>query len=446
MVAVLSWTAISSLFLVLDPTIAVGAALGPLALYGLITKSWLRVLIVIGGGMLVLGSTSEVGAAKVLYSAALLLCGIVSAVRLAQRPPTWIAPFKSLVPWGAALIVCLLLGTLATPGQDVTTVIRQAIFYLMIPIAPLVGIDAGRDARSVTALRFILVIGCIAAAGFAADWLNRRGVSNLSFGRFVVSSLMLPAFVFALALVKAGLSSGWARFAWAIPVVVIPSAMLVTGTRTNLIIFLALLGVLGSRAKMRVPPLRAMALVGSGGLATALLLPVLAGAVVAQPGFLESRMQALFNVVNGSASDMSFEARNEQYYYSSQWINESPWFGKGPGFSSPISLDTPLATVVHLGIIGTLVLCCFLVAAVLGIRKSGLKYGRSEMHTAVTGTVVVVLANLPFGTPFADRGFGFMLTLIFFGVSAILQERESTTPAVVSPPKLPHYKIDIRRA
>lgn len=428
LVAPFIWILASSALLAVDPMLALGAGLAPIAIYLLVAKSWTRVAVMVGGGMLVLGSTSDVGPVKVVYAAAMIACVLISGTRLLISPPQWARTFIPLVGWGAALLVCLVLGTLATSGQDALTIVRQAMFYTMIPLAPIVGIDAGRDLSSRVVMRWIGILGCVAAAGFAADWLNRRGVSSLSFGRFVVSSPMIAALGFSLALVMIVYVRGWARVLWLSPILIIPAALLVTGTRTNLVVFLALLGVLGPSAKRRVPIhkglLVALFMIG----AAVIVLPIVADYVISQPGFLEARIQALLNVVNGSANDLSYEARNEQYYYAAQWISESPWFGKGPGFNPPISLDTPLATVVRLGIVGTTVLVGFLGSVLLTVRKAGKQYGYSVMHTAATGIAVVAVVMLPFGSPVEDKGFAFMLVLLTMGVAAHIQESVVSAP------------------
>lgn len=422
-IAFFAWLVVSCACLAVDPMLALAVASAPFAAYVLVTKSWMRAAIMVGGGMLVLGSTSDVGPVKVIYAGAMLSCVAISGWRLLKNPPDWTRYFAPLVGWGTALLACLILGTIATPGQDALTVIRQAMFYTMIPLAPIVGIDAGRDIRSRTVLRWVGIIGCVAAAGFAADWLNRRGVSSLSFGRFIVSSPMVAALGFTVALVMIVYARGWARLFWLVPIMVIPAALLVTGTRTNLVVFLAILGVLGTTAKRRIPVRKALLVAVIMVGAVVIMLPIVADHVISQPGFLETRIQALSNVVTGDAHDQSYDARNEQYYYAGQWIAESPLFGKGPGFNPAISLDTPLATVVHLGVVGTVILVGFLGSVLIAARRTGRRYGYSAMHTSSTGIAVVAIAILPFGTPAEDKGFAFMLVLLTMGIAAHVQER-----------------------
>jgi hypothetical protein len=427
--ATFAWILISAGLLAIDPLIALSAAAAPAVLYIVATRSWARVAIVVGGGLILLGSANEVGPQKVVYAAIFVFCAVISSIRLLLNSPTWFAPFKPMIPIGFVVLACLMLSTVANPGVDLTQTIRQGIFYVMIPFAPIIGLDAGRDAKARVVMRWIGVIGCVAAAGFAADWLNRRGVSSLPVGRFILSSLVVPALAFALAIVRAVYARGFARIAWLIPIVLIPAAMLVTGTRTNLIVFLALLGVLGTKAKRRVNLLGIVGLLVFVSAMIAFVLPIVADAVVSQPGFLEGRIQALQVVLDGNAgADQSYALRNDQYYYSAQWISESPWFGKGLGFLPPISLDTPLAIPVRVGIVGSAAVSLLLAAFMLACRKTARLHGYTFMHTAVTGIAIVVLANLPFGPVIEDRGFAFMLMLLSMGIGAYVQERVDGVP------------------
>jgi hypothetical protein len=432
---------VSAGFLAVDPMTAISVALGPGIAYVVATRSWARVAVVVIGGLVVFGSSSDVGPQKILYAGAFVFCAVIASIRLFLNPPTWFAPFRPVIVIGLIVLTCLMLSTVANPGVDLTMTIRQGIFYVMMPFAPIIGIDAGRDAKSRVVMRWIGVIGCVAAVGFASDWLDRRGISSLPIGRFVVSSLMLPALAFALAIVRAVYARGFARLLWLIPIVTIPAAMLVTGTRTNLIVFLALIGVLGTKARRRVNLLGVVGLSVFALGMIAVVLPVVADAVISQPGFLENRIQALQVVLDGNAgADQSYALRNEQYYYAAQWIGESPWFGKGLGFTPPISLDTPLAVPLRVGLVGTAAIALFLVAFVGASRRSAKLHGFTFMHTTVTGFAIVALANLPFGTMIEDKGFAFSLLLLSMGLAAYIQERVDGIPDLTldrSPRRLP---------
>jgi hypothetical protein len=437
-----AYTVICALLLVRDPLLGIATAAAPFLLFAIFVKPAARATVVIIGGMLVLGAGSDVSTNKIVYAAAVLLCSAISAYRLLIEPPIWAHLFRPLIALGSVFFCLFVISTLlgVQGGTPIESVVRQAIFYLLIIAAPIIGIDAGRSMKPGTVYRIIWIVGIVAAVGFATDWLTRRGVSSLDFGRIVLSSLVLPAFTFAVALVHAPLVKGASlRVFWMAPIVVIPVAMLVTGTRTNLIIFVAVIGVVGALSRFRVPLHRMSILIGAGLLAGALIFPVVVNSVMSRPEFIQQRMQALIQVLSGDlTSDQSYSFRNAQNDLAVRSVLESPLFGHGVGYGIDQTLDTPLATVMKLGVLGTISLLSFLVVAAALINKSGKLHGFSAAHTAMRGLMLVLVCSIPFGTPFEDRGFGFTLVLVFTAVAAELTGRSGTLPA-----NAPSTRMDI---
>ena len=407
-----------------DTFLGVAIGVSPLVLWALASHAWVRLAIVVLGGIFVLGSSSEVSALKLVYSGLLVLCSLVSGFRLLRNSPIWIRPFRALVGPGLLLSGVLIVSFFASPdGADVTTFARQAIFYLMLLAAPIVGLDSGRDLSPANVYKIVWLVGLIAAVGFATDWLARRNVSSLELGKFVLASSILPGFAFGLALILLTTASGFLRkLPWLTLVILIPIAMLVTGTRSNLIIFVAAFAIIGALRNKRVPLKRLAVSLSSIAVIGATLFPIVASAVISQPGFIENRIQALLSVASGdSANDQSLSGRQLQYELALQIIGRQPLFGQGLGYEIPFTLDTPLLTVVRLGIVGSLVLIAYIVVIALAFRKARLLNGPSVTYTAWWGFVAIAVATIPFGTPFEDRGFGFTILLIFVGVGSELQ-------------------------
>ncbi|MDJ0350803.1 hypothetical protein [Cryobacterium sp. PH29-G1] len=420
---------------VIDPVVGIGVTLSPLLLYAILTRSWARAVAVIGGGMVVLGG-SEIGSSKVIYAVIVLLSTLVSAYRIMTAPPAWAPFFRPLLGLGAAFMLVLVIGALlgVQDGTPFEAVVRQSIFYLLIIAAPLIGIDAGSALKPQTIYAVVWSVGLIAAVGFATDWLTRRGVSSIDVGQFVLSSLVLPAFAFSLALVQATLSAGaWRRVLWVVPLVVIPVALLVTGTRTNLIVFAAVLGVIGTTSKYRVPLRRMFMLVSVCLLAGLSLFPLVVSAVVSRPEFIQQRISYLLQLFSGNlAGDQSYALREQQNTTALRLIEQRPLFGHGVGYGIGQTLDTPLATVVKLGIVGTISLLVFLVVAVVLIEKLGQLHGYSAAQTAVRGLIVVLFLSIPFGTPLEDHGFGFTLLLMFTAVASEMTKRYTLSGPLIS--------------
>ncbi|WP_414172423.1 hypothetical protein [Clavibacter tessellarius] len=123
---------------------AVGLA--PIVLFFIVRNSVVRFLFVVVGGLLVLGSSGDLSANKIVYAGLLVLCAAVSVGRLIASPPSYARHFKSLIWVGLALLAIVSLSYLASPaGSDLGTFGRQAIFYLLIVLGPVIGLDAGRD-------------------------------------------------------------------------------------------------------------------------------------------------------------------------------------------------------------------------------------------------------------------------------------------------------------
>lgn len=415
---VLAWLAGGNL------TVALAAV--PLFVILLVEHSWFRIALVIGGGMYVLGSSLELSPIKVVYSLLVVLCAVIAGLRVVRGTVPAPRLFRPLVWFGLAVVLTLVAGFLLDPARSLPEAARTGIFYLLITAAPLIAIDAAPELRPQHPRLITFAVGVISAIGFGTDWLERRGVSALQVGRFVLSSLLLPAFAFALALVALGTERGLLRrLPWLAAVVVIPIAMLVTGTRTNLVIFVALLGILGRAENHRLPPLQALRTVGTALVLIAAAFPLVAQFVVAQPGFIDTRVRLLLGAVSGrTVQDESLTLRLSQSARASQMIAEHPFFGVGVGHPIPFTLDSPLLTVARLGILGTGALVAFLVACAVLVRRSALRYGRSEAHTAFWGFALVAVAQLPIGSPLEDHGFGFALILSFLGIMVAIWESE----------------------
>lgn len=405
-----------------DPVIGFAIGVAPIVLYLIVRSAAVRLLLVVAGGMLVLGSSSDVGVNKILYAGLVLVCAAISAYRLAINPPAFTPQFRILLPWGVAAIAIIGISFVASPGgSDVTIFARQSIFYLLVILGPVIGLDAGRDLKSRTVYWIIGLVGVVAAVGFAFDWLERRGVTTLDIGRFVLSSLLLPALAFSLALVLVfHAKSVIARACWAVVTIAIPVAMLVTGTRTNLVVFIAILAVLGRLVSFRVPPLRMLLYVGVAGVVGFAVFPIVAGALVSDPGFIASRVQAALTVVTGDAgADASFTGRSSQFAMAMDVVGRSPLLGMGLGWAVPFTTDAPLiGTVVRLGWAGTAVMIAFLIAISRAVYTSRRAWGPSAAHTAWWGFVAVTIISTLFGTPFEDRGFGFAIMLATMAVAA----------------------------
>lgn len=424
-----AWTLSATAFVAVDPLLGFATGMVPIIGYLLVRYATVRVLAVTVGGMVVLGSSSDLGPNKIVYAAVVVFCAVISTYRLISNPPQYAWAFRPLVWFGLSVVAIFGISYLASPaGSDFATFGRQSIFYILIVLGPVIGLDSGRDLAPRAVYTILGVIGVVAALGFAADWLTRRGVTALPFGRFVLSSLVLPGLAFGLALVMVfHARSLLSRLLWLVPVVAIPIAMLVTGTRTNLIIFVAVAVVLGSLKNARVPLGRMVTLVTVGLLLGSILFPIVVSVAVADPAFITNRVNALVSALSGNG-DASLSFRQDQAETASQMISRSPFFGYGLGYMVPFTVDSPLLTPLRLGWVGTILVGLFICAMSVAVWRGSRFYAPTPATTAWWAFLAICLANLIFGTPLEDRGFGFAIMLASMAIASSFNELLQVDP------------------
>lgn len=411
--------------------------ISPVVLALLIRFSIARLAFIVVGGLFVLGSSSDLSSPKIIYALGLALSALISGIRLSLNPPNYVYFFRPLIWFGIVTAVVLFIGVLVSPnGFDFAIFARQSIFYFLILVGPLVGLDAGRDIKPGSAYLFVGIIGLLSAVGYAFDWLSRRGVSNLGSGRFVVSSLLLPAFSFGLALVLIFHYTGmFSRLFWILTVTVIPISMLVTGTRTNLVIFAVIPAVIGKITNYRVPFLRLVFIFALVGFVSFAIFPIIEAFAVSDPNFITRRIEALLRLTAADRqADLSYGYRQIQYGIANSMLAESPFFGYSLAYKIDLTLDTPLLTPVRIGWVGVIAIVSFLTAFSYGIWKCRITFGPSPGITAWWAFVVVTGMSIPFGTPLEDRGFGFTVLLAGFVISSHIYSNAQKTMSTVDCP------------
>lgn len=410
--------------LALGPALALGLVALVAVILSLISPHF-RLIAFVGGALIIMQSdTGALASAKPAYLAFLLACAFASignirkldeSVRSAMRPA-----FR-----GAGLLLlfatAVAVASIAA-GEEASRVIRDATTYLMAGAAPFIGADASRVASlqraRLTAGAFVLM----GAAGFAAFWLAARGVGTLGIDRFIMFSMVLTAFGFSL-----GIGYGLARknLLWLSIGTACLIAILVTGTRTGLLLIVGFLGIVGARKRGLVPLSRVF--FGAGGLAAALyfVLPAVAS-LVAVSGFLTGRASALMSVfTNGLSSDASGAIRQEALQITVQaWQQSNPLFGVGFGHAFPnpnamqapadFQLDSPLLILAKFGILGSIVLMvavAMMFYAAWRVRKGDEK--RLPEQVAARSFALIIVAVGFLGLPFEDKGFALSMTLLF---------------------------------
>jgi O-antigen ligase len=422
------------------PLETVGTLLALVLLPMLVGRPSSRLIAVLFGGLLVLQSSSGLSPIKVGYLAVVVLSSGIAMGRLSRKSDPWLLPFRRLSLTCALTVSAVVISLPVAHGSGITTTawFRDVVPYLMLALVLPVALDAGCSASTRTLQRVFVASGLLAAIGFSLDWLDRRGVSALSVGKVTLSTLALVAAPFCYGLLQASVTRGRARLYWFGFCTSVFAAILVTGTRTGMILFAAFVGLGGVASKARIPLPRLGRLLAPLALTVAVAVPLLGSVAIKDPTFLNSRVTAAVNLVSGSdqTADQSYLSRQYQYREAVAVIRNHPFFGAGPGYvfesgssvaASTTTIDSPLGVVAKFGLTGTALLAGALGVFASAFRRARLDIGPDIALTAARGFFVVFLAELPFGGFMEDKGLA--LTLMSMTALSVARMRDLTSKA-----------------
>lgn len=409
----------------------------------------------LAGAFLVFQSSSGLSQPKVIYLVGLAGCGSVAAVRAVRHVRTSWGRQLRPVALGALVLVVWLVAELVfavVAGAPVSQVARDGATYALIVLGLLVGFDAASTVSPGHARMITAGSGVAAAVGFSLAWLARRGVSTVGVDQFMLASMAATAPAVALGLVR-GSRGRRAQRMWLILPAVILVLVLASGTRTGVVLFAVVAGVIGP-AQRGLIPFRRLAIVAFI-LAGAVLvsLPLLVSRV-ATAGFGEQRLTAVVGTLSGGiGQDRSGVIRARAYEYAEQIWLAHPLFGQGLGkvFPNPnpgggmsdFALDTPLVLLAKFGVIGAALLLVGLALVFASLVQSR---PRTDGAGAVArGVLAVSLLTLPFGVPTEDKGFALSMALLVMLAGSELRAHERQSPpspsgaaADTSPPIMEH--------
>lgn len=422
-----------------------GIAVGAMLVLFLTTMPLGRLVVVVGGAILVFQSSEGVSAPKLAYLGLLALCAAVSWVRvhaLIRADPRF-RSFRAL-PGLSLILVGYLATTLVIAGRNgiaQTEWARDVIAYLLMAVAPLIALDAVLNA-SLRAIQFVVMtVGIAAALLFMVTWLGRRGFQVVDNESVALASMTLCVLPFCYALIKT-LKPGRHRIGWMALAGTIPAALLVTGTRTTFVLGTALVGMAGSRKKMRVSPATVLVVALLGGAAVVYLIPALALAVTGDPQFFGERFGSLGSLLDGgTVYDESYRQRQLAYNFTRDVWHLHFWLGTGPGYyfnnvdpSKPatLSLDSPYLVLAKFGVLGASLMVGYVVAVFAMVFRCRRETGYTVELTAVRMTVPVLFALVPFGPLLNDKGFALMLALCVALVGATVTNPRQATATVTS--------------
>lgn len=410
-------------------TVAVAAVVGPLLLMWCVKSAGVRLAVVAVGALAVFQTSGPTG--KYAYMGAALLCVALSLVNLRRRDDDQFRQALTLAPFMIVFLGPVSFLIANGNGIGIDAWFRDVLPYLMVVLLPIVGLDAAQHMSARALSRLIAIIGVLAAVNLAVTWLGRRGgiESNL---QVLLATGVLSGFALCFALAHV------ARHAprWGLAAVVIAGALVLTGSRTNLIVIAAaMLGVIGLQSKGRLPAPRAVGFVMAGGAMVAGIVTLASPWL--EEGFLLARYEAMVSVVRGG-QDQSYDFRSLQYAAATDRWEARPWLGGGPGYlyradslfgvnstaaerAEVFTLDTPVVVLAKFGVVGTVLLLAYLIAVFRGVAAC--RRGPAPAFTAARAFAFVLVALVPFGASLEDKGASIAIALMVAVAAATGREQ-----------------------
>lgn len=421
---------------------------------GLLVSPLARGAFVVMGGIVAFQSSEGLSAPKAVYMAgvAAAAVGALLSWRALSEPlrrtlmPILVASGALVLVTFASIVPALANG--ATPNDWM----RDASTYLLLALAPLFALDlATATPRNI--VRLLVVAGGVATITFSATWLRRRGLTELPLDEFALSSIMLAAAFFSFAVASAFTQQR--RHVWVFAVAVAATLVLITGTRSGLMLLIAPLLI------VLVPGFTSPARVGQLAVGVVSVVGLIAVLLVASGRLFPTEQQRVQERIETTTatvlSDPTYDAsyRERQVTTTLAWetFAAAPLVGVGPGhrfvytvpyatggsrLRDPLILDTALVTAAKFGLIGSAPLM-LLVAGVMLFAWRLLRVTRSRTGLALVGYLGILAAALVLASPFDDKGFSFsLLMFLALGVSEWRRaeaeaEAEADQPATGTP-------------
>jgi hypothetical protein len=422
---------------------ALGAVLLPVGLIGTFcavgTTSG-RLLMLCFGAMLMFGPTLFGGTIRSLFLLLLIIGSVFALASIARKSRGRLNCIRRFYPpllvfTGVPIVTMYIMAYYST---DVTSWIRDATTFILIPIGIVYGIDAGLSLKTRTLQGIFAVLGILAAFVYLTSWLVRRQQLPPGAELPLLSSSMISIPVICMSLTLYFTSGARSRYVWGL-VAVIQMLMLVSaGGRSSVLYCTAIILFIS-----------ASALFARWGVVKLLiLLGVAAGIAVGfftiyvpfvRSSFLSNRLDWFSDVsLDAVERDGSGEARLRAYRIMWESFLEKPLLGNGFGYSYPpvsaaaidvFTLDTPLVYLAKFGVIGTFAILFAVVGLVRAcVRLAPQRADRLQVLMMWGSAIAAWAATLPSGAPTEQKGFGIGLAVLI-AVSVAWCRRPGTPPS-----------------
>ena len=411
----------------ITPTLA-AVPLILLAAVILLVDGRVRLPFMVFGGLAVLQSSQDVNLLKVLYLAGVGIALSGSAIRLQNAPAGGgVMAVKArpliLVSGLFLLMIGLSFPVAMSYGTSPDAWLRDGSAYLLFVAALVVGVDAAASYSLRALVRLLLVAGLISTLSFTVQWVGSgwRGLADLPLQRLALSSFFLPAAIFTYASVRSVLSGARTSMPWVACAAIVAALMLVTGTRSSLLLGIGPAAGLWLYRKHRHrvgARLLALGAVFAIGIVAAVQLAATGG----DASRLLARFESIGRLLGNPASDSSLLDRLAQANAGLQSFLSAPISGVGAGHlfrwqdglglaRESFILDAPTGFPAKFGLTGVAVAVA---GAVLMIRWPRARGSRAPVAAAAWTGFMAISATwfLLFGSPWEDKGFSLAVALL----------------------------------
>jgi O-antigen ligase len=403
------------------------AALLPVALLAgilLLVDARVRILFVVFGGLLTLQSSSGLGHLKLLYLAGVMASfggALFSFSRSSDTSMRWFV--WPLLRASVTMSALIFVSYFVAKDHAVVRVdwLRDVAPYLLFAMAPFFALDAQRAFSRRALVRLLVIGGFVATASFSTHWLEQRHIANLPFSQFALSSFFFPAALFAYA-TTAALQERQHRTRWLALAALVFSLLVVTGTRSTLILGVApVVAAIAARRNLGARFARLVLLAPAAILVIAVVAVSVVQATHASTELITKRVAILKHT--GTSSDASYVDRQAQTHAASEVFHAHPFFGAGPGtyFSwrvtngqkrSDFIVDSPMDFPAKFGLAGVAIVL-LLVFQYGGFLRRSLRFNHPRTETlALVAYATMTIINSFLTNPFEDKGWTLGLVLL----------------------------------
>ena len=391
-----------------------------------------RLVVITVGGVLVLQSSARLDSAKLAYFVVAGISVIMSAVhawQIRNSPPGRASRGLLFAMFVLLAVVAISLPVALAHGVGASAWLRDAVAYGLFAVVAIVALDS-HAVQPRWLVGLALVIGALATVSYAAVWLDRRSIADVSIDRLVLASGALASMFFVFAS-SFSFRAGHGRLWWAAIAGVSLGLFIVVGTRSRLpfVLLPILLGLLAGGGLRRNLPSWAVHVVAAAAVIIAVpLLQAVATPPGSAPGDAPSdgfgrRVDSIDDLVTNPGGDASMRERISQSVAAWQVFVRDPLLGAGPGLEIEwtdyvgdtqrgYALDSPLMLLAKFGIVGIAAAAVWIVAFV---RFSRVALGRlrgSAQSLILVGFSVVLAYGSLFLPPMQDKGTSFALMVV----------------------------------